>query len=176
MGDSRGFAAAIQNRANEIGIAYFEESGLELKLTQFVETSRTYCLALTELLAADPACILLVGTAHGEAQETLNRAVSAAVADFGLGCEVRKVGRAAFDDTRGRALVQQFARSKRERRDEETNAGNYLAFGAAGEGKNWGLGGVESSCSEVTCKCVQVLCCRACRRASCRWSRCRPRR
>ena len=138
MENDRGLrvASIIQNRANEVGIAFFEESTRELRLHQFVEVTRTYRVTVASLLAFEPSCLIIVDT---KSEQPVNRAIVDAIQDFGLlgkACDIRNVKRSAFDDTKGHTLVNKFTRTiKREKDEVGTNAANYLSFGAAGKSR-----------------------------------------
>jgi hypothetical protein len=60
------FAAAIENRAKEVGLAVLDANELRLELSQFVEPGRLYTSTLVHLVPRGVRQVVVVGTAHHE--------------------------------------------------------------------------------------------------------------
>ena len=124
-------AAAIENRAKEVGVAMLDPATLTLELSQFVEPGRQYTSTLLHLAPRAPRRVITVGGAHHEVNGRggLNAALRAAL------LPLAPAPRAAFDDARGRLLVAEAAAPGRGPSAAELAGlarSHYLAFGAAG--------------------------------------------
>ena len=60
------FAAVIENRAKEVGVAVLDLSLLRLELSQFVEPGRLYTSTQLHLVPRAPRQIVVVGSQHHE--------------------------------------------------------------------------------------------------------------
>ena len=60
------FAAVIENRAKEVGMAVLDADELRLELSQFVEPGRLYTSTLMHLVPRGVRQVVIVGTAHHE--------------------------------------------------------------------------------------------------------------
>ena len=118
--------AAIENRANEVGVAIFDATRQQLLLTQFIETSRTYTTTLTLLHRYPPKPLILVD------EKTKSRAggLTSAVQDI---CDHIALPRGCFDDAKAELMIEELAV---EGQDSEKHVSirrrHYLAIGAAG--------------------------------------------
>lgn len=115
----------IQNNASEIGVALLNLATGCLSLKQFVDTSRSHRLLISELSAFDSLYILLCDT---RVEYGVNSAVRAAAPMLGAECHLVK--RAQFDDSAAQLLLQQLAES--ESSCPGVDPTTYLAIGAAG--------------------------------------------
>ena len=118
--------AAIENRANEVGVAIFDPTRQRLLLTQFIETSRTYTTTLTFFHRYPPKPLILVN------EKTKSRAggLTCAVQDV---CDHIALPRGCFDDAKAELMIEELAM---EGQDSESHVSirrrHYLAIGAAG--------------------------------------------
>jgi hypothetical protein len=60
------FAAVIENRAREVGVAVLDIAALRLELSQFVEPGRLYTTTLLHLTTKAPRQVVVVDSAHYE--------------------------------------------------------------------------------------------------------------
>lgn len=60
------FAAAIENRAKEVGVAVLDLESLRLELSQFVEPGHMYTSTLMHLVPRRPRQVVVVGSQHHE--------------------------------------------------------------------------------------------------------------
>ncbi|KAK9852115.1 hypothetical protein WJX84_007177 [Apatococcus fuscideae] len=114
-------AAAIENRAKEVGLAILDLSRMSLKLLQYVETSRSYSLTTSMLSIYEPREVVTI------ASSSSLTGLLQAMSQFSQVA----VGRQLFDDTKGAELVLRLATVKGRLQDGSTSS-LYLAFGAAG--------------------------------------------
>ena len=124
---------APENRANEVGIAALDTAGCVLRLTQLVETSRSFTLTLTLLQLCPPRVLVLLAGPDG--MPSPDSGVNCvAAASMGGQAPAAAMPRAAFDDSRGFMAVLALAApgSKAELEGGTALASSYLAFGAAG--------------------------------------------
>ncbi|KAL0020849.1 hypothetical protein WJX77_001177 [Trebouxia sp. C0004] len=110
----------------EVGMAAMDTDTMKLSLMQYVESTRTYNNTLSLLQMYEPSALIIVGTNQAVLSTGLNQATRA--------FHQVPLGRACFDDTKGAALLGQYA-DEGTKVDPEGNAlrsSYYLAFGAAG--------------------------------------------
>ncbi|KIZ06394.1 DNA mismatch repair protein MSH4 [Monoraphidium neglectum] len=125
------FAACIENRAKEVGVAVLDLAALRLELSQFIEPGHTYTSTLMHLVPRAPWQVVVVGSSHHEVagSSSLNAALRAAP------LRLAHAARGAFDDTRGCLAVSELAAASC-KPDAPAGAAasksHYLAFGAAG--------------------------------------------
>jgi DNA mismatch repair ATPase MutS len=96
------YAAVIENRAKEVGVAVLDLSSLTLHLTQFIEAGRSYTTTQLLLDAHQPRQLAVVGSLHHEVAGAagVNQVTAAA-------WEQVHLARSAFDDTKGILAVQE---------------------------------------------------------------------
>uniref|UniRef100_A0A383WQ55 DNA mismatch repair proteins mutS family domain-containing protein n=1 Tax=Tetradesmus obliquus TaxID=3088 RepID=A0A383WQ55_TETOB len=96
------FAAVIENRAKEVGVAVLDLNSLTLHLTQFIEAGRSYTTTHLLLDAHQPRQLVVVGSLHHEVAGAagVNQVTAAA-------WEQVHLARSAFDDTKGILAVQE---------------------------------------------------------------------
>lgn len=96
------FAAVIENRAKEVGVAVLDLNSLTLHLTQFIEAGRSYTTTQLLLDAHQPRQLVVVGSLHHEVAGAagVNQVTAAA-------WEQVHLARSAFDDTKGILAVQE---------------------------------------------------------------------
>ncbi|KAK9852116.1 hypothetical protein WJX84_007177 [Apatococcus fuscideae] len=95
-------AAAIENRAKEVGLAILDLSRMSLKLLQYVETSRSYSLTTSMLSIYEPREVVTI------ASSSSLTGLLQAMSQFSQVA----VGRQLFDDTKGAELVLRLATVK----------------------------------------------------------------
>ncbi|KAI8469891.1 MAG: muts domain V-domain-containing protein [Monoraphidium minutum] len=125
------FAAAIENRAKEVGVAVLDLEAMRLELSQFVEPGHLYTSTLLHLAPRGPRQVVVVGSAHHEVagSSSLNAALA------GAPLRLAPAPRAAFDDTRGCLAVEELAAPGCKPSAPAAAVfckSHYLAFGAAG--------------------------------------------
>jgi DNA mismatch repair ATPase MutS len=96
------YAAVIENRAKEVGVAVLDLSTLTLHLTQFIEAGRSYTTTQLLLDACQPRQLVVVGSLHHEVAGAagVNQVTAAA-------WEQVHLARSVFDDTKGILAVQE---------------------------------------------------------------------
>lgn len=87
------FAAAIENRAKEVGVALLDLASLRLELAQFVEPGRLYTSTLLHLAPRGARQVVVVGTQHHEACGRA-RGARGALRLATRGCAAPLIGRA----------------------------------------------------------------------------------
>lgn len=64
------FAAAIENRAKEVGVALLDLAALRLELYQFVEPGHLYTSTLLHLVPRAPQQVVVVASNHHEVRRS----------------------------------------------------------------------------------------------------------
>eukprot|EP00884_Botryococcus_braunii_P005264 jgi/Botrbrau1/14739/Bobra.0108s0083.2 len=120
-GDSHSerFAALIENRAREVGVALLNVRESKLDLIQFIESSRSYSVTLSLLRSFEPDFVAVVST-----PSPVNQACN----EFKLILKPRR----AFDDTNGHAITEQYSGGSTPTLAAPLLKTFYLAVGAAG--------------------------------------------
>ena len=112
-----------------MGLACFSEAASELQLSQVIDTSHAYRFVATEVASVAPDLVILLDTAHSDANG-VNQAVQDA-ASLLPDCCIRRVPRSAFDDTKGLELIQQYSLTDTAAMNSICSS-SYLAVGCAG--------------------------------------------
>lgn len=94
------YAAVIENRAKEVGVAVLHLDTLKLSISQFIEAGRHYTSTACLLDACAPRQVVIVASSHHEVSGGINRAVAA-------GWDHALLPRSCFDDTKGILAVQE---------------------------------------------------------------------
>ncbi|DBA95622.1 TPA: hypothetical protein ACH3X3_013469 [Trebouxia sp. C0006] len=110
----------------QVGMAAMDTDTMKLSLMQYVESTRTYNNTLSLLQMYEPSALIIVGTNQAVLSTRLNQATRA--------FHQVPLGRACFDDTKGAALLGQYAGegTKVDLEGTALRSSYYLAFGAAG--------------------------------------------
>eukprot|EP00879_Flechtneria_rotunda_P022276 GHRR01023502.1.p1 GENE.GHRR01023502.1~~GHRR01023502.1.p1 ORF type:complete len:407 (+),score=144.07 GHRR01023502.1:71-1291(+) len=133
------YAAVIENRAKEVGVAVLDLSNLSLHITQHIEAGRLYTTTQLLLDACQPRQLVIVGSNHHEVAGAagVNQVTAAAWAQVPL-------PRSAFDDTKGILAVEELtgwscgnggtalAEASAAEVGQGLHKSHYLGFGAAG--------------------------------------------
>ncbi|KAF8065536.1 wdr82 [Scenedesmus sp. PABB004] len=124
------YAAVIENRAKEVGLAVLDVPRLQLCVSQFVEAGRSYTTTQLLLDAAAPRQLVVVGGGHHEVAGAagVNQLTAAA------GWEQVALPRSAFDDAKGILTVHEAAGEPGAQLGvgSAQHRSHYLGFGAAG--------------------------------------------
>lgn len=123
------YAAVIENRAKEVGVALLDVATLTLHLSQFIEPGRSYTTTVLCLDTYLPKELIVVSSTHQDASAAGVNKATRAFAQM-------RLARNLFDDTKGIMLVDGYAVTTGSGANSSVNSAlqrsHYLAFGAAG--------------------------------------------